>query len=212
MTQLTNARAWLRDIPGWSEDEQETDVREWCKARGLKVSIYRASEAARDVYVRAIRANEAAVLPRLDIIVSPPGKRQGRPSHEFARLLDQIRAGSAVVVDIWHDARSDDGKSWDIALSAALRRVSGGRKSLDVGTAKSLQVRSVKARNSKSPLAKWRGLKERDHRDYRAARAIWKSREFPNALAARQALPEELREVSTVSLDRLFDGRTKRKT
>jgi len=185
-------------------------VREWCKSHGLRVSIYRASEIDRAAYVRAIRASEAAVLPRLDIIVSPPKQRQGRPSHEFARLLDQIRSRAAVVVDIWHDARSDDCKSWDNALSAALRRVSSGRKMLAKSEAVEMQAKSVAARNSKSPLAKWRGLKERDHREYRAARAIWKSREFPNARAARQALPDELQGVSTVSLDRLFEGRTKR--
>lgn len=208
MTQLTTARAWLRDIPGWTEDEQEADVREWCKSHSLRVSIYRASKIDRADYVRAIRSSEAAVLPRLDIIVSPPKQRQGRPSHEFARLLDQIRARSAVVVDIWHEARSDDCKSWDNALSAALRRVSSGRKALGKSEAKAMQAKAVERRRENSPLARWRGLKERNHPIYRQALALWRSREFPNAAAAQAALPEELHSVSKSSLIRLFDRRT----
>lgn len=208
MTQLTNARAWLRTLPGWTEDEQEADVREWCKSHGLKVSIYRASEIDRAAYVRAIRSTEAAVLPRLDIIVSPPKQRQGRPSHEFARLLDQIRSRAAVVVDIWHDARSDDCKSWDIALSAALRRVSSGRKALAKPEAKAMQAKSVERRRENSPIARWAGLKERGHRDYKTALAMWRSREYQNAAAAQLALPEELHSVSMSSLNRLFGRRT----
>jgi len=210
MTQLINARAWLRDLPGWPEDDQEEEVRAWCREHGFKLVVYRASTFDRDTYVKAIRDTEAAVLPRLDIIISP--KRQGKmkPSHEFTQVLDKIRGRAWIVVDVWHAARSDAGKSWGNALAAALRRVSSGRTALPPAKARDMQKASVRARSSKSPLAKWRGLKERNHKDYRMARAIWKSREFANAAEAQKALPEELHGVSKVSLDRLFEGRTKR--
>ncbi len=208
MQQLKNARAWLRAIHGWSEDEQEADVRAWCAEHGMRVSVYRASELTRDTYLRAIRETEAAVLPRLDLIVTPPGRRTEKPTKEFAKLLDTLRARSALIVDIHHKATSDDAKAWDAALDAALRRVSSGRKVLPKKKAREMQERAVRARNGRSPLGKWRGLKERGAREYRQARAVYKSREFASAFEAQQALPEELHGVSRESLDRLFGGRT----
>jgi len=74
--------------------------------------------------------------------------------------------------------------------------------------AREMQEKAVRARNGRSPLGKWRGLKERDAREYRQARAVYKSREFASAFEAQQALPEELHGVSRESLDRLFGGRT----
>lgn len=208
MRQLTNARAWLRAIPGWSEDEQEASVRAWCASAGLRVSIYRASEMTRDAYILALRDTEAAVVSRLDIIVTPPGRRTMPPSKEFTKLMLAIRAKSPLIVDIWHEVTSNDGDAWDNALDAAMRRVSSGRKALPKKKARDMQEASVRARNGKSALARWRGLKERNTREYRQARAVWKSREFANAGEAQMALPDELHGVSRVSLDRLFDGRT----
>lgn len=209
MTQLTNARAWLRAIPGWSEDEQEADVRAWCGEHGMRVAVYRASDMTRESYIRALRETEAAVLPRIDLIVTPPGKRVARPTAEFAKLLDAVRARSALVVDIWHKARSDDAKSWDSALDAALKRIGSRRKPMPKRKAREMQEASVRARNGKSVLGRWHGLKDRDAKEYRQARAVYKSREFANAFEARAALPEELHGVSRESLDRLFGGRTK---
>lgn len=208
MTQPTNARAWLRAVPGWSEDEQDADVREWCRAHGMRVAAYRASDMTRESYIRALRETEAAVLPRLDLIVTPPGKRKERPTAEFAKLLDAVRSRSALVVDIWHKARSDDAKSWDNALDAALKRIGNRRKPMPKRKAREMQEQAVRARNGKSVLGKWRGLKERDAKEYRTARAVYKSREFASAAEARAALPDELHGVSRESLDRLFGGRT----
>lgn len=182
-------------------------MRAWCRERGMRLTAYKASKFDRETWLRSLRRDEAAVLPRLDIIVSPRGQREGRPSHEFTRILDQVRARAALVVDVFHDARSDEPKSWDNALSAALNRVASGRNPLPPREARKMQAASVASRNRKSVLTKWRGLKERNAPEYRNARAVWKSREFPNAAAAHDALPEELHAVSRVSLDRLFDGR-----
>lgn len=184
-------------------------MRAWCEAAGMRVVIYRASEMDREAWLRAIRDTDAAVVSRLDIIVSPKRQWQGRPSHEFARVLDHLRSRAALVVDIWHSARSDDAKSWDNALAAALRRVSSGRKALPRGDARRMQAASVAVRRDRSVLAKWRGLKERGAKEYKLARAVWKSREYANAAEAHAALPDELQAVSRVSLDRLFGGRTK---
>jgi hypothetical protein len=211
MNAIAHARAWLREAPGWTEDQQEADVRAWCKDHGWRVAIYKASELDREKWVAALRDNEAAILPRLDIIVAPPKKRETRPTQDFTRWLDRIRAKSLVVVDVWHSARSDDAERWDAALMAALRRVGSGRRTLPKEEARRMQRGSVKSRAARSAATaasiKWRGMKERQSKEWKTACAIWRSRDFANADEALRALPEELHALKRNTLMRIFGGR-----
>lgn len=211
MNAIAHARAWLREAPGWTEDQQEADVRAWCKEHGWRVAIYKASELDREKWVAALRDNEAAILPRLDIIVAPPKKRETRPTQDFTRWLDRVRAKSLVVVDVWHSARSDDAERWDAALMAALRRVGSGRRTLPKEEAQRMQRGSVKSRAARSAATaasiKWRGMKERQSKEWKTACAVWRSRDFANASEAQAALPEELHLVKRHTLMRIFGGR-----
>lgn len=210
MTLLTTARAWVRSTPAWSEDDQIRAVRAWCAGRDLRVTIYRESEIGRDAWVRALRSTEAAVLPRLDLIVlrKLPDKR--RPSHDLTVTLATVRERAAIVVDVNADATTENVGAWAAALEKALTRIASGRrkKVLDGKTARKMARASGRVRGAASRVNQWTD----DNPEARARlahySAVWKSRKFANWIEARAALPEELRGLSQSSLRRIFDGRT----
>lgn len=210
MTLLKTARAWVRATPAWSEDDQIRAVKAWCAGRELRVTIYRESEIGRDAWVRALRSTEAAVLPRLDIIVlrKLPDKR--RPSHDLALTLAQVRSRAAIVVDVNADATTENPDAWAIALESALRKVASGRrkKVLDPKAAKKMAKASGKVRGAASEVNKWTDDNPEARKRLEHYSAIWKSRKFSDWKQAREALPEELRELSQSSLRRIFGGRT----
>lgn len=200
----------MRATAAWSEDDQVRAVKAWCSGRGLKVAIYRESEIGRDAWVQALRSTEAAVLPRLDIIVlrKLPDKR--RPSHDLMVTLATVRERAAMVVDVNADATTENVDAWAAALEKALTRIASGRrkKVLDGKAARKMAKASGKVRGAASLVNQWTD----DNPEARARRehyaAVWKSRKFANWIEARAALPEELRGLSQSSLRRIFDRRT----
>lgn len=209
MMQLSRARIWVQALPRWSAEDQEAFAVEWCEERQIKPVVYRAGEASFEAFVTAVRETEAAVLADLVAIVPPPKQRKGeRPGTLFSVSLGRLLKRSAAVIECRSDAVSTDDTLWLPAHKAAMRRVTSGRKSLPRKQARGMQERAVQVRASRSPLAKWRGEKDRNTPAFRRTVAIWRSLEFGNAADAQMALPEELHSVSRRSLERLFGGRT----
>lgn len=210
MPLLKTARAWVRATPAWSEDDQIRAVRAWCAGRGLAVTVYRESEIGRDAWVRALRSTEAAVLPRLDLIVlrKLPDKR--RPSTDLTVTLATVRERAAIVVDVNADATTENVDKWAAALESALRKIASGRrkKVLDGKAARKMAKASGRVRGATSPVNRWTD----DNPEARARlahySAIWKSRKFNDWKQAREALPDDLRSLSQSSLRRIFGGRT----
>jgi len=210
MTLLKTARAWVRATPAWSEDDQIRAVKSWCAGRGIKPVIYRESEIGRDAWVRALRRTEAAVLPRLDLIVLrklPPNRR---PSHDLTVTLATVRERAAIVVDVNADATTENIDAWAVALENALRKIASGRrkKVLTSESARKMAKASGRKRGAGSLVNKW--TDDNPEARARLARysAIWKSRKFSNWNEARAAMPEELQHLSRSSLERIFGGRT----
>lgn len=210
MQLLTNARAWLRATPYWSEDEQEAIVREWCAASSVPVVVYRESKLGREKWLKSIRETDAAVLPRLDIIVNRDGTR--RPSVDLTITLDQLRAKAALVVDVSAGATSVDGKRWTDAIEAAMRRVTaGGGRKLHGKPGREMARKSADLRTARSLVAQWTDDNPPARKRLKHWRAVWMSRDFANADEAKRAMPEELQSLSRRSLERIFGGRTGRK-
>lgn len=207
----SKARAWVQELSTWSEDDQAEEVAAWCAARGLKLTLYRRSKKmSLDTFIKSIRSDEIAVLADLAALVPLPRDRTRRPGHHFGIAMTHLFRRTRTVVEVRSNATSDDDKIWLPALEAAMRRVMSGRKALPTRKAREMQQAAVAARRGKSPLARWRGEKERNSSKFRKAQALWKSRAYANAAEAQKALAEEWAEFGTVSrpsLDRLFDGR-----
>jgi len=209
MTLLTNSRAWVRATAAWSEGDQIAAVREWCAGRGLSVVIYRESEIGREAWMKALRETEAAVLPRLDLIVArklPAGKR---PTHDFTTALDALRNRAAIIVDVNADVTTQDGKRWTEALEKALARVSAGRRTIKPKKARDMAKRSAEIRMARSVVRQWTDDNPGARKRLSTYSAVWKSRKFRNWEEARAALPDELHGLSRRTLERIFGGRTK---
>lgn len=175
----------------------------------IKAVVYRAAEISFDAYATAVRDTEAAVLADLAAIVPPPRLRKGsRPGLLFSVALGRLLKRAAVVVEVRSEAISADDAVWLPAHEAAAKRVTSGRKTLPRKEARAMQAKSAAVRASRSALAAWRGEGERESRKFKQARAIWRSRDFANALEAQRALPEELHYASRKSLERIFGRRT----
>lgn len=200
----------MQALPSWSAEDQEADALAWCAEHGYRAVVYRATEVTFETFVKAVRESEVAVFADLRTMIPPPRQRgKSRPGLLFAVAVGRLLKRAGAVAEVRSNALSTDDRIWLPAHEAAVRRVTSGRKKLPRQDARKMQGRSVEARNSTSPLAKWRGEKERNSRKYRQARAVWRSRDFSNAAEAQAALPEELHSVSRTSLERLFGGRTK---
>lgn len=204
--QLTNARAWVIDTLHWSEADQEATVREWHAENmpGTALVVYRGSERKRAVFLRALRPGEAAIVPRLDVLVDRDSKHP--PSLDLTMAVSAAIKAAAVVIDVASMARSDDAKRWEAAIVIAHKKIksgSGGRK-LGKKAAREMQGASVRSRRNNSAIARWMA----DERLRAKWRPVYKSVEYPNWTAARAALPSELHTASRSSCDRLFGGRT----
>lgn len=181
------------------------------------------------------RSGPASRLSHDDIRRMRAWRRKGV---SLGRLANEFQCSTRNVVHWLRDAAPAEGgrmsrdealiiwRDPSLSLDEALRRMYGwtlsvARKKLGARgikctrlsadgcrKAREMQEKAVRARNGKSVLGRWRGLKERGAKEYRDARAIYKSREFSSAFEARASLPDELHDVSRESLDRLFDGRT----
>lgn len=204
---MRTARAWLRATPSWTEDEQESLVRDWCSRRGLDVVVYRESKTARSTWLKSVHGTEAAVLPRLDILAQRDGKRT--PSADLTIALDDLRGRAGMVADATLDATSADGKRWQDAIAAALGIIrAGGGRPLTKTQARSMARKSTNLRRARSTVALWKSEAKARERE-RLRKRVWINVvAFTNWAAARAELPDDLRELERRSLERIFGPRT----
>lgn len=207
---MRTARAWLRATPSWTEDEQETLVRDWCAVRGLDVVIYRESKTARSTWLKSVRGTEAAVLPRLDILAQRDGKRT--PSADLTIALDDLRGRAGMVADATLDATSADGKRWQDAIAAALGIIrAGGGRAISKKAARAMARKSTDVRRARSIVALWKSEAKARERE-RLRKRVWINvTAFKNFAAAQAELPDDLRALKRRSLERIFGTRTGKK-
>lgn len=209
MTLLTNARAWVRATPAWPEADQEAAVREWCAERGVRVVVYRESEIGREAWITALRNTEAAVLPRLDLIVARKLPPRGRPKDDLTVTLSRVQSRCSIVVDVDSGATTEHEKRWQAALAKALARVSAGRRTIKPKKARDMARRSAEIRMARSVVRQWTDDNPTARKKLATYSAVWKSRKFRNWEEARDALPDDLHGMSRRTLERIFGGRTK---
>lgn len=210
MRMLTNtvkqARAYCRATPHWSEDGQAAECEAWAAAHGLRLVLYRDSVHGRHEWLRALRASDVALLPRIDVLAGYM-KDGTRPSVDLAGVLAQVTGTAGAVVEITSGAAFGGGE-WPAAVAKATSRTVSGR-TLPTKRAKAMGRKRGAQLRAASIVAAWLADTPEARRKLKAGRIVWRSREFANYSEAQRALPDELHGVSRKTLERIFGPRVR---
>lgn len=202
MMPLKTARAFVRPLRSWSEDDQENAVRKWCEKHGVRhVEVYRASEFPREAWIRAIRETEAAVLPALHVLAELRPKVSS-PSIDFGKTLAAILIRARVVVDASADCTSEQSKCWPEVVAKAQGRIQSGR-ALPRKEAKRRGKIGGAVTRARSVTGRWSAPEMADKLDIQAS--IWRDPKYSKE-TNRNRLHPDLRELSLTTLWRLFDA------
>ena len=198
---LKTARVFVRAIRSWPEANQEEVARAWCEKRGVRhVAVYRASEHSREAWLRALRLDEAAVLPSLHVLAELRPKAPS-PSIDFGKALATAQVRCRIVVDALADCTSEQAKCWPDVVAKAQRRIQSGR-ALPKKEARRRGKIGGAATRAKSVRRKWQEPWMDDKREVQAS--IWNNKKLSEE-ARRRLLCDELRGLSPTTLWRVFN-------
>lgn len=215
MKQLKTARAYVRALRGWSEDDQASIVRAYAKAAGWECSVIRESVEGRAAWMRQLRAGagwHVALLPSLHILSEPAKTGKGRPLVDFTATLAQIQALAPLVVDATANATSADPVTFSNAVASASNRVAKGRP-LPVKRARLMVEKRWAPGVVRGIVDEW--SRDWNAKEFRRYRDVWRSHTYTTDGAALDAVNSSLSERdkttlvigSTASARRIFGGR-----
>jgi hypothetical protein len=215
MTQWKIARAYLRALRGWSEDQQAEVVTAYAASHGWAVTVVRESQEGRGAWLRMLRGGRrqhVALLPSLHILAEPESAGKGRPVIDFAAIMSELAQITPLIVDAAAGVTSANPAAFSEAVRKAATRIVKGRP-----------LPRKQAR--KMAAARWapgvkRGIVDEWGRDWNAGefrryQDVWRSTNYTTDGAALAAVNESLVERkkrdlvigSTASARRIFGGR-----
>lgn len=126
MLHVKNIRAYLRQLKGLTVERQ----RAMCEAAfpGTSITYYDAHE--REAWLRALRADEIALVARLDVLPEP--KRPGiktRPMADFSAVLSEAQRRAHTIMDAEARLSSID-KGWRELVEYHGQRIARGHREL----------------------------------------------------------------------------------
>ncbi|MCB0252100.1 MAG: hypothetical protein KDI55_00040 [Anaerolineae bacterium] len=190
MTHVQNrpvARAYVRDLRRWSEDDQLAIVREYAERQGYELTTVRESEEGRAFWLRLIRngaGHHVALLPSLQILAEPERTASRRPLVDYVVTLLDVMGTGSLIVDVSAGVTSAD-NGWLAAVEAAATATAQGRP-LDRKRAR----RMAKRRWELTPI---RGLVDEWRQPWNAevfseAKDVWCSTRYANDVEAWEAV------------------------
>ena len=204
MMPLKTARVFVRPLRHWSEKDQETVAVAWCEKQGVRtIQVYRASEHSREAWLRALRPDEAAVLPALHVLPELRPKVSS-PSIDFGKTLAAIQIKARMVVDATADCTSEQVKCWPDVVAKAQGRIQAGR-ALPTKEAKRRGRIGGAVTRRNSVRHKWTQPEMDEKRDRQCS--IYSDRRYSKD-QNRDRLHPELRELSHTTLWRIFRTET----
>lgn len=124
MTHPKNIRAYLRPLRDYSLAEQRAAA----EKAGAKVFYVEGETAdARAAWLKALRSNEIAMLPRLDVLPVLRTPTGARPSVDFPATLAAVQDRCLYIVDATSGITSKDGKRWHELVAWAAHKITVGR-------------------------------------------------------------------------------------
>ena len=215
MRQLKTARAYVRALRSWSEDDQIATVREYAKARGWECTVIKESGEGRAAWIRQLRGGagwHVALLPSLHILSEPAKRGPDRPLVDFATTLAEVQALSALVVDVAADATSADPVAFSHAVKSAGNRVAKGRP-LPVKRARAMVEKRWAPGLVRGIVDEW--SRDWNAKEFKRYRDVWRAHTYTTDDTALDAVNSSLSERgkadlvigSAASARRIFGGR-----
>ena len=215
MTHWKIARAYLRALRGWSEDQQSEVVTAYAATHGWSVTVFRESQEGRGAWLRMLRGGRkqhVALLPSLHILAEPLASDKGRPVIDFAAVMSELAQIAPLIADASANVTSADPAAFSEAVRKAAARIVKGRP------LPRKQARKMAAKRWAPGVT--RGIVDEWRRDWNAPefaryRDVWCSARYTSDDAALAAVNEslvsrkksELVIGSTASARRIFGGR-----
>lgn len=187
MTQPKNIRAY---VSSRDEASQKLIIRD--HVGDADVAWYGPGIKDREQWLRQLRADEAAIVARLDCIAGQRSDGIARPSVDFTMTLHRLLGACAYVIDAEAGVTSQDGSAWTARLEWAANQVLSRRR-MKNGEAKAMAKKrwaKVKPKD-RGAVTRWISRAKRDERDRWAQH--WRDPQYPSALAAYEAMPPEVR-------------------
>lgn len=201
MTHVKNIRAYLRPLRDYPLDAQRKAV----EAAGAKV-IYAEGEVAdaRAAWLRALRPDEVAMLPRLDVLAVLRTPSGPRPSVDFASTLAAVQDKCLYIHEAESGTTSKDGKRWHELVAWAAGRVAGGR-ALPAKKARAMAKKRW-ANAAPGTVARW--LSPHMAKDRHRWGQHWRDPKYGSEQKAFDALPDDIkRELgSKATARRIFNS------
>lgn len=202
--QLINSRAYVRPARGLDAERMAEACQAVALRLGVPCTVYVEGEQSREMWLRALRKDEAAIVARLFLLAGPrkPGRR---PSVDFTTTLADVLQRAAYIVDAQTGITSKDGKRWRELVEAAISRVVQGR-ALRPAKAREMQRKS-RERAPIGVVRHWTSPAMREERERWAAH--WRDPVYTSAVAAFEAMPAEMQAEfgSVITARRVFGPR-----
>lgn len=191
---LKQIRCFLRPSRTYRLDRQRL-VCEVAAARlGLDVVWYIQGDEGgdRDIWVRQVRKDEIAMVPRLDLITGPREEIGGRPLVDYTITLSALVNHAGVVIEASTGAQSDKAKAWKDRVAACANLIAQGRD-LQPEVAREMARKSHRNRSPVSKVKLWADPSMA--KEIKRLRVVWRSREYYNDDQRFAALPADAREA-----------------
>lgn len=206
MKQWKTYSAFVRGLRGHSVEHQRKLIAAYVQQRGGRiVSEYTAgaSGSDRDEWIKRVRSDEAAIVAGLFVIAEPAAKGR-RPTADFARAMVSVISRAGVVICAHSGVSSTDGEAWEALIERDGVKVAVGRQL----SRKRAQAMHRKSRERASPavIAEWSAPNMRA--ELARWSQWWRDPQFPSALAAYEAMPDDVRErIGSLTTARRLFGR-----
>ena len=191
---------YLGKVNRYSREEQLADCRKFVKDNGFPSvgrSVYEHNEI--DQFVKDMRGNELALIPRLEGLADIKGSGVGI---RFLLNVMKVSDASRLVIDLDTGIRSDAGDDWYQLVEVVASKIMRGRP-LGKEQAKLM----AKIRFSEPGLEEsWK--RKKGTPEYKAVASIWGNLSIKPAEKAIGMFPdEELAKTSKSSIQRIFGTR-----
>ena len=220
MTHLKIARAYLRALRSWSEQDQAEVVEAYAKANGWHLTIIRESVEGREAWLRMLRTGgrkHVALLPGLHILAEPESAGKGRPTVDFAATMTELAQIAPLIVDAVSGVTSAMPREFAAIVRDAGNTVARGRRPpLDREKARKMAAKRWAPGMPRGLMAVWQEPWNAPIRD--ECKDVWMSRRYANDAEAWEAVNKclerkkkpELIIGSATTARRIFGSRGKR--
>lgn len=202
MTHLKIARAYLRALRGWSEQDQAEVVEGYAKAQGWHLTVIRESVEGREAWLRMLRTGNrrhVALLPGLHILAEPESAGKGRPTVDFAATMAELAQIAPLIVDAVSGVTSATPREFaEIVRDAGNTVARGRRPPLDRKRARKMAAKRWAPGMPRGLIAEWKGPWNAPLRD--ECRDVWMSRRYANDVAAWEAVNKRIEKKNKPNL------------